>query len=546
MQLLEKIDEMSNFCQSRRTEGLSLDVIHAFIGKDLNLVQAINEAYENHLHLRKEFEFLMKQPEEDQIKAIQKDYVHFYTDIAINPYIPAAAKGAWIVSTCGAVIHDSGGYGMLGFGHSPTQVLTAMNHPHVMANIMTANFTQKKFIEALQREIGHTRIDHYRHPYQRFLCLNSGSEAITMATRISDIHAKKQVGTQGKNEGKRIKFLAIQGCFHGRTDRPAQLSHSCMKVYKENLASFQDRDNLVTVEPNNVECLQKAFEDATQDGVYFEAMFLEPVMGEGNPGLQVTPEFYSFARKLCTEQGTLLVVDSIQAGLRAHGCLSIVDYPGFQELDPPDMESYSKALNAGQYPLSVLAVNEKVSELYVKGLYGNTMTTNPRALEVGLSVLAKVTPSLRENIKEKGKEFLTKLSLLKVEFPKLVDRVQGTGLLFSVAIKKELMEVLGENGLEYRLRSKGIGVIHGGENSLRFTPHFLISSEEINLIISILREELKLHILSGVQATFVKNDRRQDKTNTQKETKHKAPLDEIHGDFQRKTEGTRTPVTLLR
>ncbi len=68
--------------------------------------------------------------------------------------------------------------------------------------------------------------------------------------------------------------------------------------------------------------------------------------------------------------------------------LSIVDYPGFEKLDPPDMETYSKALNAGQYPLSVLAVSERAADLYNKGIYGNTMTANPRALDVALARLA--------------------------------------------------------------------------------------------------------------------------------------------------------------
>ena len=45
------------------------------------------------------------------------------------------------------------------------------------------------------------------------------------------------------------------------------------------------------------------------------------------------------------------------------------------------METYSKALNAGQYPLSVLALTAPTAELYRKGVYGNTMTTNPRALD---------------------------------------------------------------------------------------------------------------------------------------------------------------------
>jgi len=554
MKLLQKIDEMTNFCPSRQTDGLSRDVICTFIGKDSNLVEAINSAYEAHVQWREEFGCLMKQPEECQINAIQKDYMHFYSDCAINPYIPAAAKGPWIVSTCGAVIHDSGGYGMLGFGHSPTHVLASMNRPHVMANIMTANFAQKKLIEALRVEIGHTRVGAYRHPFQRFLCLNSGSEAITVATRISDIHAKKQVDPHGKHKGKTIKFLSLEGCFHGRTDRPAQLSHSCVHVYKEHLASFQKRDNLVTIEPNNMESLRNAFENASNSGVYFEAMFLEPVMGEGNPGLQVTPEFYSLARKLCTEHETLLVVDSIQAGLRAHGCLSIVDYSGFQELDPPDMESYSKALNAGQYPLSILAVSQEVAEEYVTGLYGNTMTTNPRALEVALSVLNQVTPSLRENIREKGKEFLTKLSLLKSEFPNLVGHVQGTGLLFSVAMRKDKIVVFGESGLEYRLRLRGIGVIHGGENSLRFTPHFWISSDEINLIISVLREQLKGYEYSYLLSTNKSkvpstNNREQILKSIEREliekveeTKHATPrLDEIkdiHTKIVKEPDGT--------
>ena len=56
---------------------------------------------------------------------------------------------------------------------------------------------------------------------------------------------------------------------------------------------------------------------------------MEPVMGEGNPGQAITPEFYARARELTEAHGALLLVDSIQAGLRTHGVLSICDYPGF-------------------------------------------------------------------------------------------------------------------------------------------------------------------------------------------------------------------------
>ncbi|MNU11496.1 hypothetical protein D3C72_2594060 [compost metagenome] len=37
----------------------------------------------------------------------------------------------------------------------------------------------------------------------------------------------------------------------------------------------------------------------------------------------------------------------------------------------------------------------------------------------------------------------------------------------------------------------GINVIHGGENSLRFTPHFNIDSEELTLLVSMVGRALR-------------------------------------------------------
>ena len=351
---------------------------------------------------------------------------------------------------------------------------------HVMANVMTPSLSQVKFREKLLNEVGHTRSD---KPFTRLLCLNSGSESVTIAARISDLHAKIMTDQKGRHHGKAIKLLSLKGSFHGRTDRPAQASDSTMKACS-NLASFRDRHNLVTVEPNNVEQLQKVFAEADADNVYFEMMLMEPVMGEGDPGKAITREFYQEARRLTRERGTLLLIDSIQAGLRAHGVLSFTDYPGMRDLDPPDMETYSKALNAGQYPLSVLALSEETAKLYRTGVYGNTMTTNPRALEVACAVLDSLNDQVRANITERGREFLDKFSQLQKEYPDAIKKVQGTGLLFAVSLDSSKFPVVGFNGVEQYLRRQGIGVIHGGENALRFTPHFQITSAEVDLIVN--------------------------------------------------------------
>ena len=102
---------------------------------------------------------------------------------------------------------------------------------------------------------------------------------MTVATRISDVNAQKHTSKGGAHEGKKIKFLALKGGFHGRTERPAQASDSSRRSYEMNLASFKGLDNLVLVEPNDVGSLKKAFESAEKDGVFFELMLMEPVMG---------------------------------------------------------------------------------------------------------------------------------------------------------------------------------------------------------------------------------------------------------------------------
>jgi acetylornithine/succinyldiaminopimelate/putrescine aminotransferase len=266
-------------------------------------------------------------------------------------------------------------------------------------------------------------------------------------------------------------------------------SDSSRKTYQQHLASYRHEDTLLTVTPYDIGQLEAVFADADKHGWFIEAMFLEPVMGEGDPGRAVTPEFYKAARSLTEAHGTLLLVDSIQAGLRAHGVLSVTDYPGFEKLPAPDMETFSKALNAGQYPMSVLAVSARTAELYRKGIYGNTMTANPRALDVALVTLDQLTDAVRSNIRERGREFVDKLNALKNELGGLITKVQGTGLLFSCELAPEY-KCYGADSTEEYMRERGVGVIHGGVNSLRFTPHFNVTSAEVDLVVANLRKAL--------------------------------------------------------
>jgi acetylornithine/succinyldiaminopimelate/putrescine aminotransferase len=356
-----------------------------------------------------------------------------------------------------------------------------------MANIMTASVSQMEFVKSLRHEIGHTRKG--GTPYASFVCLNSGSESMSLASRFADINTRKLTDPGAKYEGFEVCGLTLKGSFHGRTDRPARYSDSCMPQYRKYLASFREDNYLLKVEPNNIDALEAVFAEALEGGVFIEALFMEPVMGEGNPGMSIDPDFYARARELTLEYGSMLIVDSIQAGLRAHGVLSIVDYPGFQDLPAPDIESYSKALNAGQYPLSVLALSKRAAETYQHGLYGNTMTANPRALDIAVAVLGSLTAERRENIRTRGLELVEGMAALAQETDGGIVSAQGTGLLVSCELDKRF-KTYGANSTEDYLRRIGLGVIHGGKHSLRFTPVFDIGAKEVALILALVKEAL--------------------------------------------------------
>ena len=485
---LDRLNEMRNFGGTALASGVSDHVIQDFLQDGYSeLAVAIERAYECFIELQTSHADFLALTESEQIDEAHGGLTNFYAEDAVNPFVTAAAAGPWVVSLKGAVIYDCGGYGMLGLGHAPEAILDAMNQPHVMANIMTASVSQVDFVKALRNEIGHTRTG--GTPYASFLCLNSGSEAMSLASRFADINTRELTDPGARYAGCEVKGLTLQGSFHGRTDRPARYSDSCAKQYQKYLASYRDSDYLLKVEPNNIEALDAVFAKAQEDGIFIEAFFMEPVMGEGNPGMPIAPEFYARARELTREHGTMLVIDSIQAGLRVQGVLSIVDYPGFRDLEQPDMESYSKALNAGQYPLSVLALSENVAAKYQQGLYGNTMTSNPRALDIAVTVLNSLSDARRENIRVRGKELLEGMAALIDETDGGITSAQGTGLLLSCALAPRY-KTYGANSTEDYLRRNGLGVIHGGERSLRFTPVFDMSAKEVALVLDLVKDAL--------------------------------------------------------
>tara|TARA_Y100000992_G_C21274369_1_gene499023 strand:- start:1461 stop:2831 length:1371 start_codon:yes stop_codon:yes gene_type:complete len=438
--------------------------------KNDNNLKEVKKIFNFYTNMRKSFN-----PQQKNNSSLQNNILNFYNKDTISPYVPIAAKGPWIVSNEGNVIYDTGGYGMLGYGHSPEWALNVLSKEHIMANVMTPSYEQSILTEKLKEKIGNPC------PYEKFAFLNSGSEAMELAGRIIDTIGKKN------NTKKMSKSIVLKDSFHGRTSHASLFSDSCANVYKNTLKSFQYHKIVETVEINNVVELKNKINDILNNGFELDAIIMEPVMGEGRPGIALNPEFYKLARQQTLELESILLIDSVQAGIRTNGCLSVVDYPSLKGCEAPDMEVFSKAINSGMYPLSVLALKNKVSEKYEVGTYGNTMCANPKALDIGFETLNRLDKNVSKNIVEQGKNFVNMLKTLKESYPDVIEEVTGTGLLIAAHINKKYA-VVGENGLEMNSRKRGLNVIHGGKNALRFTPYFLINENEIELIRCILKD----------------------------------------------------------
>ncbi|MGH8080374.1 MAG: aminotransferase class III-fold pyridoxal phosphate-dependent enzyme, partial [Lysobacter sp.] len=226
--LLSPLAPLRAHAGKRRTIGLDDDTVARFAVTHPELGEAIAAAAAEYALIRDLHADLLDLDEDAQIRAVQEGYVNFYPDDGVNPYLALTARGPWVVTLKGAVLHDSGGYGMLGFGHTPSAVLAAMAKPQVMANIMTPSLSQLRFERALRGALGVTRGG---CPYERFFCLNSGSESVSLAARIADVNSKLMTDPGAKHAGRAIKRVVVKGSFHGRTERPALYSDSSRKAY---------------------------------------------------------------------------------------------------------------------------------------------------------------------------------------------------------------------------------------------------------------------------------------------------------------------------
>ena len=182
-------------------------------------------------------------------------------------------------------------------------------------------------------------------------------------------------------------MIAFEGAFHGRTLLSMSLT-SKTHPYKAGLGPFAPEIYRVPF-PNEyrgpsaagaLASLERAF--VTQVAAEtVAAIVIEPVQGEG--GFVVAPpEFLQGVRRLCDENGIVMVVDEVQTGYGRTGAMWGIEHAGVE----PDLVTIAKSIANG-LPLSAVVGKAEIMDAPGDSAIGGTYVGNPVAQAAALAVL---------------------------------------------------------------------------------------------------------------------------------------------------------------
>ena len=112
MDVIKQLETLRTHGGEVRTTGLPDAVVLKFSERDPRLAEAVGDAVRQFNRLRDEYPDLLAMDEASQIATVQSDMVNFYSGDTVSPFVSLAARGPWVITLKGAVVHDNGGYGM--------------------------------------------------------------------------------------------------------------------------------------------------------------------------------------------------------------------------------------------------------------------------------------------------------------------------------------------------------------------------------------------------------------------------------------------------
>ncbi len=293
------------------------------------------------------------------IASIDSHSAHNYSTL---PIVIAEADDIWVTDVSGKRYLDAlSGYSALNFGHRHPILMDALRDQLDRVTLTSRAFHHDRFAQFcadVSRLTGKDAV----------LPMNTGAEAVETA-----IKAARRWGHQRKGVGEdQGTIIVAENNFHGRTTTIVGFSSD-----SDSRAGFGPFTPGFRSAPfGDLARLEDLIDDSTV------AVLLEPIQGEA--GVIIPPAGYLAAvRSLTANHNVLLIADEIQAGLGRTGATFACDH----EAVVPDIYVLGKALGGGILPVSAIAADWDVMDVFTPGSHGSTFGGNPLACAVASAVV---------------------------------------------------------------------------------------------------------------------------------------------------------------
>jgi putrescine aminotransferase len=437
----------------------------------------IKEVMPEFLDLRDAMELSREQNRDNHRRFINTELVNLLGILNFDKCF-VKAEGTSIWDTEGNEYLDFlGGYGALNLGHNHPEIIAAVETVKELPNLLQAALNP--LAGALARNLALFTPGELQYSFFG----NSGAEAVEGALKL----ARASTG--------RTKIVSCEGSFHGKSF--GALSVTGREKYRKPFEPLLPGIEFVPY--GEIGTLEKIL--AQKD---VAAFIVEPIQGEG--GIIVPPEGYlKKVRDICTEHGTLLIVDEIQTGFGRTGKLFACEYEGIV----PDILCLSKSFGGGIMPLAAYTATEKVwkqayGSVEKATLHTSTFGGNSRAAAAGIATLEIIfRDDLPQQAAEKGEYLLERLRQLQGKYP-FLKAVRGRGLMIGLEFaqpEKGLLNRLTGGAVE-KLAGEYLGAMIAGEllnkhqiitaytlnnpNVIRLEPPLTVSYQQLDTLLTAL------------------------------------------------------------
>ncbi|UCG81482.1 MAG: acetylornithine transaminase [Desulfobacterales bacterium] len=368
------------------------------------------------------------------------------------PIVLTQGEGCTLFDSEGGTYMDFvAGIAVCNLGHAHPGIAEAVaNQARQLVHVSNLYYTTPQIVLA-EWLVEHSFADRV------FFC-NSGAEANEAAIKL----ARKYFKDRGTPE--RFRIITMEGSFHGRT--MATLSATGQAKIHKGFEPLVDGFDFVPF--NDLEAVQKAVTGETC------AVILEPIQGEG--GVQYPgPGYLEDLRKLCDQQGLLLIFDEVQTGMGRTGKLFAYEHFAMT----PDIMTLAKALANG-LPMGAMLAREEVAASFTAGSHASTFGGTPLVAAAALTVVkALVEEGVLQNCERVGAYFKDRLLELKAKYA-FIQEVRGQGLLLGLDLSLDGASVV------KACMERGFLINCTQEHVLRFIPPLIIQEAQIDALIACL------------------------------------------------------------